>query len=89
MGRSSSNCRDQPGALFGKVECDNARHSSWPTAPSSNSPRTVNSSSLAASASYRHAEFAATNNPSRWVGLIKVKTPAGGVLGYMLLYANS
>ncbi len=37
---------------------------------------------------YRFAELAAANNPSGWSGVIKVKTPAGTTLGYLLLYSN-
>jgi hypothetical protein len=37
---------------------------------------------------YRLAELAAANNPTGWSGVIKVKTPAGATLGYILLYSN-
>ncbi|MFN3326560.1 MAG: carbohydrate binding domain-containing protein [Bryobacteraceae bacterium] len=37
---------------------------------------------------YRFAELAAANNPSGWSGVLKVKTPAGTTLGYILLYSN-
>jgi hypothetical protein len=37
---------------------------------------------------YRFAEFGAANNPSGWSGVLKVKTPAGTTLGYILLYSN-
>ena len=37
---------------------------------------------------YRFAELAAANNPSGWAGVLKVKTPAGATLGYILLYSN-
>jgi hypothetical protein len=37
---------------------------------------------------YRFAELAAASNPSGWSGMLKVKTPAGATLGYILLYAN-
>jgi len=30
----------------------------------------------------------AATNPSDWSGVIKVKTPAGGTLGYILLYST-
>jgi hypothetical protein len=38
---------------------------------------------------YRFAELGPANNPSGWAGVIKVKTPAGGTLGYILLYSNA
>jgi hypothetical protein len=28
------------------------------------------------------------SNPSGWCGVLKVKTPAGTTLGYILLYTN-
>jgi len=28
------------------------------------------------------------STPSGWAGVIKVKTPAGATLGYILLYSN-
>ncbi|MEN6533109.1 MAG: carbohydrate binding domain-containing protein [Bryobacteraceae bacterium] len=37
---------------------------------------------------YRFAELGAANNPSGWAGMLKVKTPAGSTLGYILLYTN-
>ena len=37
---------------------------------------------------YRLAELMAANNPSGWSGVLKVKTPAGATLGYILLYTN-
>jgi hypothetical protein len=37
---------------------------------------------------YRLAELGAANNPSGWSGVLKVKTPVGAVLGYILLYSN-
>ena len=37
---------------------------------------------------YRLAELMAACNPSGWAGVIKVKTPAGATLGYILLYSN-
>jgi len=37
---------------------------------------------------YRLAELGAANNPSGWAGVLKVKTPAGATLGYILLYSN-
>jgi len=37
---------------------------------------------------YRFAELAAANNPTGWSGVIKVKTPSGTTLGYILLYSN-
>ncbi len=37
---------------------------------------------------YRFAEVTAANNPTRWAGVLKVKTPAGLTLGYILLYSN-
>jgi hypothetical protein len=36
---------------------------------------------------YRLAELAAANNPSGWAGVLRVKTPSGTTLGYILLYA--
>jgi hypothetical protein len=36
---------------------------------------------------YRLAEFGAANNPSGWAGVLKVKTPDGTTLGYILLYS--
>ncbi|MCL6508737.1 MAG: hypothetical protein K6T59_17130 [Bryobacteraceae bacterium] len=47
----------------------------------------ANSSSLAAPG-YRLTELGAANNPSGWAGVLKVKTPAGTTLGYILLYSN-
>jgi len=37
---------------------------------------------------YRLAELQAANNPSGWSGVLKVKTPTGTTLGYILLYSN-
>jgi len=37
---------------------------------------------------YRFADLGAANNPSGWAGVIRVKTPAGATLGYILLYSN-
>jgi len=37
---------------------------------------------------YRLAELMGATNPSGWAGVIKVKTPAGATLGYVLLYSN-
>jgi len=37
---------------------------------------------------YGFAELGSANNPSGWAGVLKVKTPAGATLGYILLYAN-
>lgn len=37
---------------------------------------------------YRFAELGSANNPSGWAGVLKVKTPAGATLGYILLYSN-
>ena len=37
---------------------------------------------------YRLSELLAATNPSGWAGVIKVKTPAGSTLGYILLYSN-
>ncbi|MFZ5927615.1 MAG: hypothetical protein ACOYX1_09225 [Acidobacteriota bacterium] len=37
---------------------------------------------------YRFAELGPANNPSGWAGVLKVKTPAGATLGYVLLYSN-
>jgi hypothetical protein len=37
---------------------------------------------------YRFAELMGASNPSGWSGVIKVKTPAGGTAGYLLLYSN-
>jgi hypothetical protein len=37
---------------------------------------------------YRFAELQAANNPSGWAGVLKVKTPGGAILGYILLYSN-
>jgi hypothetical protein len=36
---------------------------------------------------YRFAELGPANNPSGWAGVIKVKTPAGGTVGYILIYS--
>ena len=37
---------------------------------------------------YRFAELGNANNPSGWAGVLKVKTPSGSTLGYILLYSN-
>ena len=37
---------------------------------------------------YRFAELGAANNPSGWAGTLKVKSPAGEIIGYILLYTN-
>jgi hypothetical protein len=37
---------------------------------------------------YRLADLGAANSPSGWAGTIRVKTPAGATLGYILLYSN-
>ncbi len=37
---------------------------------------------------YRFAELGAANNPSGWAGTLKVKSPSGETLGYVLLYTN-
>jgi len=37
---------------------------------------------------YRLAELMSASNPSGWSGVLKVKTPAGTTLGYILLYSN-
>jgi len=37
---------------------------------------------------YRLADLGAASNPSGWAGVIRVKTPAGATLGYILLYSN-
>jgi hypothetical protein len=37
---------------------------------------------------YRLADLGSANNPSGWAGVIKVKTPGGAALGYILLYSN-
>ncbi len=37
---------------------------------------------------YRLADLKAASSPSGWAGVIKVKTPGGTTLGYILLYAN-
>jgi hypothetical protein len=36
----------------------------------------------------RLAELMGATNPSGWSGLLKVKTPAGATVGYLLLYSN-
>jgi hypothetical protein len=38
---------------------------------------------------YRFADLGPANNPSGWSGVLKVKTPAGATLGYILLYTNA
>ncbi|MBI4910623.1 MAG: hypothetical protein HY820_43825, partial [Acidobacteria bacterium] len=37
---------------------------------------------------YRLAELMGATNPSGWSGVLKVKTPAGATLGYLLLYTS-
>jgi len=37
---------------------------------------------------YRLADLGSVNNPSGWAGVLKVKTPSGTTLGYILLYTN-
>ncbi len=37
---------------------------------------------------YRFAELMSASNPSGWSGVLKVKTPSGATLGYVLLYTN-
>ena len=37
---------------------------------------------------YRFAELGAASNPSGWSGVLKVKTPSGTTVGYILLYSN-
>ena len=37
---------------------------------------------------YRLAELMSATNPSGWAGVLKVKTPAGTTLRYILLYSN-
>lgn len=37
---------------------------------------------------YCLAEVTSASNPSGWAGVIKVKSPAGATVGYILLYAN-
>jgi len=37
---------------------------------------------------YRLADLGNASNPSGWAGVLKVKTPAGTTLGYILLYTN-
>ena len=37
---------------------------------------------------YRLAELGTANNPSGWSGVLKVKTPAGTTLGYILFYSS-
>ncbi len=37
---------------------------------------------------YRFAELGTANNPSGWSRVLRVKTPAGTTLGYILLYSN-
>jgi hypothetical protein len=38
---------------------------------------------------YRLADLGNASNPSGWAGVIRVKTPTGTTLGYILLYTNS
>lgn len=37
---------------------------------------------------YRLADLGSASNPSGWAGVLKVKTPVGTTLGYILLYTN-
>ena len=37
---------------------------------------------------YRFADLSPASNPSGWAGVVRVKTPAGTTLGFILLYAN-
>lgn len=37
---------------------------------------------------YSFAELMSAYNPSGWAGMLKVKTPAGAIIGYVLLYSN-
>ena len=37
---------------------------------------------------YRLADLGTANNPAGWAGVLKVKTPGGTTLGYILLYSN-
>ncbi|MBI4907861.1 MAG: carbohydrate binding domain-containing protein [Acidobacteria bacterium] len=37
---------------------------------------------------YRLAELMSATSPSGWSGVLKVKTPAGAILGYILLHTN-
>jgi len=37
---------------------------------------------------YRLAELMSASNPSGWAGVLKVKTPGGATLGYVLLYSS-
>ncbi|WP_321471509.1 carbohydrate binding domain-containing protein [uncultured Paludibaculum sp.] len=37
---------------------------------------------------YRFGELMAATSPSGWAGVLKVKTPSGATLGYILLYGN-
>ncbi len=37
---------------------------------------------------YRLSELMGAINPSGWAGVLRVKTPAGTTLGYILLYSN-
>jgi hypothetical protein len=37
---------------------------------------------------YRFAELGAASNPSGWSGVLRVKTPAGATIGYIVLYSN-
>ena len=41
-----------------------------------------------AGSGYRLAELMSATDPSRWAGVLKVKTPAGTTLGYVLLFSN-
>ena len=37
---------------------------------------------------YRLAELMGATNPSGWSGVLKVKTPVGATVGYILLHSN-
>jgi hypothetical protein len=37
---------------------------------------------------YRFADLMSASNPNGWAGVIRVKTPVGATLGYILLYSN-
>jgi hypothetical protein len=41
-----------------------------------------------AGSGYRLAKLMGASNPSGWSGVLKVKTPSGSTLGYILLYTN-
>jgi hypothetical protein len=70
-----------------------SRASSAPTAePARHTPRLHFQGELVLAGGsgngYRLAELMGATNPSGWSGVIKVKTPAGATLGYILLYSN-